>query len=172
MSQMAYGRNPDPFVITRALGVYERTLLSGNSAYDQSLEGKALEPAAERGKKLFFSERLACSSCHGGFNFTEYGLENNGLHAQYADVGRFRFTHDSVDIGRFKVPSLRNVALTPPYMHNGSLATLEEVVEHYNRGGAGHRNQSPLVRPLGLNAAEKADLVAFLEALTGQNLNQ
>ena len=172
MSRKAYNRDPDPFVITRALGVFERTLVSGNSAFDQGLQGAPYPEDARRGKDLFFSARLGCSSCHGGFNFTEYALENNGLYEVYADPGRYRFTLDSADVGRFKVPSLRNAALTPPYMHDGSLPTLEAVLEHYNSGGKNHPNKSKQIVPLQLTVREKADLVAFLESLSEVNLNQ
>lgn len=168
MSRAAYGRDPDPFVITRALSTFERSLVSGGSAYDAWLGGcdDALSAAEERGRALFFSERAQCSQCHGGINFTNYAFENNGLYANYADEGRMHLTGDSADLARFKVPSLRNVFLTGPYMHDGSMATLQEVVLHYNAGGAAHPNKSVLVRPLGLTDRELEDLVAFLGALT------
>lgn len=162
MSQTAYGREPDHFVITRAIACFERTLLSGDSAYDRN----ELTSAAERGRQLFFGEKTQCSQCHGGFNFTHYAFENNGLYEEYADPGRFRLTGLEQDRALFKVPSLRNVALTAPYMHDGSLGSLKEVVAHYSSGGAAHPNKSPLIRPLGLSAQERADLVAFLESLT------
>jgi cytochrome c peroxidase len=167
----AYGRTPDPFVLTRALACFERTLLSGESRYDREVFQQrpgSLDAAEKRGMDLFFSDKAGCSGCHGGFNFTAYAFENNGLYAQYADPGRFRLTGKEDDRGRFKVPTLRNVARTAPYMHDGSLPTLEQVVEHYDFGGKGHPNQSPLVRPLGLTAQEKAGLVAFLRALTDE----
>ena len=115
---------------------------------------------------LFFSDRLQCSTCHGGFNFTDYRFANNGLDTAYADIGRMRFSGKESDRGLFKVPSLRNVAVTGPYMHDGSIATLQEVVAHYNSGGALHPNKSPLIQPLNLSASEKQQLVAFLFALT------
>lgn len=168
MSKAAYDRAPDPFVITRAIAVFQRTLISGNSAYDKDQQGKTgqLSHSQERGKALFFSEKAACSNCHGGFNFTNYQFENNGLYLSYEDEGRQRFTGKAADEARFKVPSLRNVAVTPPYMHDGSFTSLSEVINHYNEGGKGHINQSTLVQPLGLTAQDKADLEAFLEALT------
>ncbi len=175
MSQAAYERDPDPFVITRALSTFERTLISGNSPYDRWYYqgcGEAMEEAEVRGRDLFYSERTQCGTCHGGFNFTNYGFENNGLYVEYDDPGRFRFTGDSTDIARFKVPSLRNVAVTAPYMHDGSFQSLEQVVEHYNSGGQSHANQNVLVRPLGLSDAEMADLVAFLRALTDEEFLQ
>ena len=169
MSREAYKREPDPYVITRALSTFQRTLVSGNSPFDQFYyQGNqaVLSESARRGMTLFFSERTQCSSCHGGFNFTDYSFRNNGLERKYNDPGRMRFTGKSEDEALFKVPSLRNVELTAPYMHNGSLHTLQEVVDHYNSGGKAHPNQSSLVRPLGLNEAEKTDLVIFLKSLT------
>ena len=171
MSQAAYERDPDPFVITRAISTFERTLISGNSPYDrweyQNCD-QALTDEQQRGRELFFSERTQCFQCHGGFNFTTYDFENNGLYAEYADIGRMRQTSDSADLALFKIPTLRNIEVTGPYMHDGSLATLEAVVEHYNSGGAGHIHQSDFVQPLGLNDTEKASLVAFLKALTDE----
>lgn len=169
MARKTYGREPDAFVITRAIATFERTLVSGGSAYDDWLYRgceEALDDSQERGRQLFFSERTNCGNCHGGFNFTSYDFENNGLYAEYEDPGRMRFTNDPTDESKFKIPSLRNVALTAPYMYDGSLPTLEAVVEHYNGGGAAHPNKSELVRPLALSAQEKQDLVHFLEALT------
>lgn len=169
MSQAAYGRLPDPFVVTRAISTFERTLISGNSPYDQyAFQGckTALSTSERMGMDLFFSTKTNCSRCHGGFNFTEYAFENNGLYETYADVGRMRFTRDSADLAKFKVPSLRNVGLTAPYMHDGSIATLDAVIEHYDRGGVAHPSKSALVRPLHLSAREKQDLQAFLLALT------
>jgi len=167
MALDAYGREPDPYVITRALACFERSLISGNSAFDQYERGEGnLSASVLRGKELFFSERTQCSSCHGGFNFTNYAFANNGLYSDYPDPGRFRFTGEEQDLSRFKVPSLRNVDLTAPYMHDGSFTTLEAVVEHYNSGGKDHPNKSPLLQLLLLNEQEKQDLVAFLQSLS------
>lgn len=167
MALDAYEREPDPYVITRALACFERSLISGNSAYDQHQRGeKNLPPSVLRGQELFFSERTQCSNCHGGFNFTNYAFANNGLYSNYEDLGRFRLTGEEQDRATFKVPSLRNVELTAPYMHDGSLATLEAVIEHYNSGGKDHPNKSPLLQPLLLNDQEKEDLVAFLKNLS------
>lgn len=169
MSREAYDREPDAFVITRSIACFERTFVSGQSRYDQYFfQGKntALTATEKRGMDLFFSEKTNCSQCHAGFNFTNYAFENNGLYSNYPDPGRFRLTELESDRARFKVPTLRNVALTAPYMHDGSLQTLEAVVEHYNSGGQPHPNKSALLRPLDLTAAEKTDLVAFLRSLT------
>jgi cytochrome c peroxidase len=167
-SRQAYDRNIDPFVISRAIAVFERTMISGRSAYDRFLQGEnsALDAAALRGKDLFFSERTSCSSCHAGFDFTAYAFENNGLYTDYADPGRARLTGLEIDRALFKVPTLRNISETAPYMHDGSFADLESVVDHYRSGGEPHPNKSVLVRPLDLSDQEAADLVAFLQALT------
>lgn len=171
-SRVAYSREPDAFVITRAIACFERALISGNSPYDQyALQGKtnALNAAELRGKDLFFSQRLACSSCHSGFNFTDYDFKNNGLYEVYQDPGRYRLTHKDSDSALFKTPSLRNIALTAPYMHDGSFPTVEAVIEHYNSGGKAHPHKSPLIKPLNLSNQEKQDLVAFLRALTDRS---
>jgi cytochrome c peroxidase len=167
--QEAYERGPDAFTITRALGAFQRTLLSGNSAYDQyEFQGKkeALNASEIRGKELFFSARLNCSSCHNGFNFTTGEFANNGLYEVYEDNGRRDVTLAEEDIGRFKIPTLRNIAVSAPYMHNGSLNTLEEVIDHYNQGGKNHPNKDERIKPLNLTEAEKTDLINFLESLT------
>lgn len=165
----AYGEAPSPFVITRALAQFERSLISGQSAYDLELHygiSGSMTAAAKRGLTLFESKRTQCTTCHGGFNFTDYSFANNGLYARYPDDGRARLTNDSVDIALFKVPSLRNVALTAPYMHDGSIETLDAVIDHYDRGGHGHPHQSEHIRALYLSIDEKRDLRAFLESLT------
>lgn len=171
MSRAAYEREPDHFVITRALGCFERTLISGNSRYDQHFlqEKKVLSEEELRGKELFFSERVGCNNCHSGFNFTNYSFENNGLYITYADSGRIRFTNKEADRALFKVPTLRNVALTAPYMHDGSISSLEAVVDHYSSGGKQHRHKSHHIKPLNLNPGEKDQLVAFLQSLTDED---
>jgi len=167
-SLKAYNREPDAFVITRAISAFERTLISGNSNYDQNRM-----TASERdGKALFFSDSLACSSCHGTFLFTNQGIENNGLYANYADSGRYRLTHLQEDIGKFKVPTLRNIELTAPYMHDGSIESLEEVISHYEVGGKGHFNQSPLIKGFNLTSNERDNLIAFLYSLSDEDFTQ
>ncbi|WP_222164861.1 cytochrome-c peroxidase [Edaphocola aurantiacus] len=169
MAQEAYSRSIDPYVITRALACFERSLISGNSRFDQYYyQGKSNALSAEelQGMQLFFSERTNCSGCHSDFNFTNYRFENNGLYQQYSDSGRMRFTHLESDRARFKVPTLRNIAFTAPYMHDGSISSLEAVIEHYNSGGVAHPNKSALIRPLQLSPQEKASLVAFLKSLS------
>ena len=167
--EKAYGRSPDAFTITRALGAFQRTFISGNSPYDQyEFQGSknALNESALRGRDLFFSKRLDCSSCHSGFNFTSQEFANNGRYEQYADNGRRDVTLAEEDIGKFKIPTLRNVALSAPYMHDGSLGSLEEVIDHYDSGGKNHPNKDERIRPLDLTEQEKGDLLHFLEALT------
>jgi cytochrome c peroxidase len=172
MAAEAYNRTPDAFVITRALANFERTLISGYSPYDQYKnynKTNALTAAEIRGMNLFFSNKTKCSTCHGGFNFTNYAFENNGLYEVYPDVGRFRLTNNPADSALFKVSSLRNIELTAPYMHDGSLFTLEEVVNHYQTGGKNHRRKSNLIQPLNLTETEKQDLVSFLKSLTDES---
>lgn len=170
--KQAYGQTPSVFTLTRAIANYERTLLSGNSRYDEYLHDNdttVLTASEKRGMNIFFGEKGECFHCHGGFNFTDNSFQNNGIYLTYADSGRARVTQLTKDIGKFKVPSLRNIDKTAPYMHDGSMASLEEVVEHYNSGGTNHRNKSPFVLPLNLSTTQKQDLVNFLKALTSEN---
>lgn len=169
MSRKAYGRDPDPFVITRAIASYERTLIGGTSTYDRFVstgDSTVLSTSARRGMTLFFSDRTSCSTCHGGTFFTDHRFANNGLYEVYADPGRERLTNDPADNAMFKVPSLRNVERTPPYMHNGSVATLDDVLEHYNSGGKDHPHKHVLIRPLGLTPDDLRDLRSFLATLS------
>lgn len=165
MSQAAYDRNPDPFVITRSIAAFERTLISGSSPYDEYINGNtaALSSDAIEGMNLF--NDLHCNSCHSGFNFTNYEITNNGLYENYADDGKYRLTLDENDRATFKTPSLRNVALTAPYMHDGSIHTLDEVIDHYASGGADHPNKG-LISPFQITELEKTHLIRFLESLT------
>ncbi|MFT4665017.1 MAG: cytochrome c peroxidase [Polaribacter sp.] len=172
MAQEAYDREVDAFVITRAIACFERSLLSGYSPYDQYQNYdklSALSDAAIRGMNLFFSEKTNCSKCHSDFNFTNYAFENNGLYETYPDEGRFRLTGEESDRALFKVPSLRNIELTAPYMHDGSLQTLEEVIEHYQSGGKNHPHKNEFIQPLTLSEKEKDDLIQFLKSLTDES---
>lgn len=166
----AYGLNePNIFGLTRAIAAFERTLISGNSPYDKyNYQGEldALTPDEQAGMNLFFSSELKCSECHTGFNFTEYAFENNGIYLNYTDSGRARVTLNPLDAGKFKVPTLRNIELSGPYMHDGSFSTLSEVIDHYAQGGKGHHNQSDKVVGFSITADEKANLIAFLKSLT------
>lgn len=169
MSALAYNRSLDPYSIVRSIATFERSLVSGNSRFDQfqyANKQSALTGFEVAGMKLFYSSKTNCSVCHNGFNMTNYAFENNGLYPEYKDVGRARLTELESDVGRFKVPSLRNVEVTGPYMHDGSLASLEDVIEHYNTGGHAHNNKSNVVKPLDLTEIEKRQLVAFLKTLT------
>lgn len=167
LSLKAYNRNLDYYVITRAIANFERSLISGESKYDQFRSGKIeLNEKEMNGFKLFFSEKTNCNVCHSGFNFSNYSFENTGLYEVYADIGRKRLTDKEEDLSKFKVPTLRNIELTGPYMHDGSVKTLEEVVKHYNSGGKVNVQKSKFVKPLNLSESDVADLVAFLKTLT------
>ncbi len=128
-----------------------------------------MSEAALRGQKLFFSERVNCAACHVGANLTDEKYHNLGvgMDAKDPDVGRFAVTKDPKDYGAFKTPTIRNVAHTAPYMHDGSLLTLMDVVEHYNKGGTPNKNLSSKIKKLNLTDQEKRDLVEFMQACTG-----
>lgn len=166
MSQLAYEREPDPFVVTRAIAAYERTLISGNSAFDRYSNGNqnALTDDEKAGYEVFKSN--GCENCHSGFLFTDQSLKNNGLYLHYPDSGRMRITKDASDRAMFKVPSLRNVAVTAPYMHDGSLTSLTQVIEHYRSGGKAHHNRSEFIKPLNISDKEAEQLIAFLRSLS------
>lgn len=171
-----------------AIEQFEITMISNNSKFDQAMRGEiTLTEAEERGRNLFFQEvdpftgqkGGECFHCHGGFNFTNDQYMNNGLDHEnsFTDLGRFKVTQDPFDRARFKVPSLRNIALTPPYMHDGRFSTLEEVIDHYNTGV----RQSSTVEDvlfhslepggLQLTSQEKGDIVAFLKTLTDESFS-
>lgn len=156
--------------IAKAIAAFERTIIAGPSPYDRHLAGDrhALSRSALRGLALF-NGKGHCSACHSGPTFSDQGFHNLGIGTDAAqpDIGREQVTHDPADRGRFKTPGLRNVAETPPYLHDGSEPTLAAVVELYDRGGVPNPNLDPMMLPLALTDREKADLVAFLEALTG-----
>lgn len=184
----------------KAIGAFQRTMISGNSPYDRYTRGdaSAISAAAKAGADLFFGERLNCVRCHGGFNFTaatdyvgkdavpadsEYfntGLYNVNGTGDYPEnnPGLKEFTGVAADMGRFKPPTLRNIDVTAPYMHDGSSSTLNEVLDHYIAGGrtvtlepyqgvgADNPYKSPLVSPFTLTAEERAGMMAFLRSLT------
>jgi cytochrome c peroxidase len=168
-AQEIFGRDFDAYVLTRSIAAFERTLVSQNSRFDQYMyQGKknALSADEKKGWEIF-SQKLYCTTCHPAPHFTTYVAENNGLYFDYgSDKGRFRIHNDSNDIGKFKVPSLRNIALTNPYMHDGSLRSLEEVLEHYAVGGKHNQRQHPSIISFQLSAIEKKQLVSFLQSLT------
>ncbi len=151
--------------IGRALAAFERTLVSRNSPFDRFLAGdtNAMSEAAQRGLKLFRGAAW-CSVCHDGPNLTDSAFHNIGVRGN--DPGRQAIAPGHRMQGAFKTPGLRNVALTAPYMHDGSVATLEDVMKFYNRGGDDHRRRDPLVRELDLSKRDIADLVEFMKALT------
>lgn len=154
---------------TKALACYQRAFISGNSKYDDYFyrnNSKAFTASELSGFQLFINPTIGCNSCHSGFNFTNGGFENNGLSVNYKDAGRYKVTGYIQDLAKFKVPTLRNVALTAPYMHDGSFATLTQVIDHYDSGGQAHSNKSPKVKPLNLTTQQKTDLVNFLKTLT------
>lgn len=175
LAKAAYGRDSiDPFVVTRALACFERTFVSGDGRYDRFLLGQKdqMNEQELRGRDLFFSNRTQCSSCHSGVFFTDMEYYNIGLATAYADEGKARATHRAEDVGKFKTPTLRNIQLTAPYMHDGSIASLEEVIAFYNRGGEVHFNKDPRIHPLNLSDQECSDLLAFLTTLTDWNFVQ
>ena len=169
--QKAFGRNPNREDVARALASYIRSLLVGDSPYDRYVLGdrEPLSTLAEQGLKLFRG-KANCTACHVGPNLTDEGFHNTGVawrDGEFLDRGRFTVTRKEKDRGVFKTPTLREVERTAPYMHDGSLATLEEVIEYYNRGGNRNPHLDTELRPLKLTAEEKKALVAFLKALSG-----
>jgi len=158
--------------IARAIATFERVILSGNSAYDRFKAGdkKALTESQQRGMNIFFSNNARCDSCHDGAAFTTNQFANIGIGMDKLtpDWGRYNVTKKEEDKGAFKTPGLRDVARTAPYMHDGSIKTLEEVVEHYDKGGVKNKWLHQDVRPLKLSKQDKTDLVSFLHALNGE----
>jgi cytochrome c peroxidase len=154
--------------LVQAIATFVRGALSGGSLFDRFVAGDqaALSSAARRGYALF-TGRAGCSRCHAGPLFTDEALHNTGVRWG-RDLGRFGVTGLPQDRGRFKTPSLRDVGLTAPYMHDGSLSTLEAVVAFYDRGGGPNPNLDPAIRPLRLAPGERSDLVAWLRALQGK----
>jgi cytochrome c peroxidase len=152
--------------LAKAIATYERTVVSERAPFDAWVEGdeKAISEDAKRGFALF-NGKAQCAACHEGWNFTNEGFQDIGLPSE--DVGRGQYLPGVIKMQHaFKTPSLREIARRAPYMHDGSLPTLEAVVDHYDGGGVDRPTRSDLMKPLGLNAQEKADLVAFLNTLT------
>jgi cytochrome c peroxidase len=163
-----FNREFDPWVLSRSIAAFQRSLVSQNSAFDRYWKGdkRALSKEARTGYRLF-SQKLYCIQCHPAPHFTTYQVANNGLYLDYGlDNGRHRITLDEKDKGLFKIPSLRNIMLTAPYMHDGSITRIEDVFEHYSRGGAGHINQSDKIKAFTLSSEERQYLLAFFESLT------
>jgi cytochrome c peroxidase len=152
--------------LAKAIATYERTVVSERAPFDAWVEGdeKAIPEDAKRGFAVFNGKAL-CSACHEGWNFTNDGFQDIGLPSK--DIGRGEFVPGVVKMQHaFKTPGLREIARRSPYMHDGSLDTLEAVVEHYNQGGVDRPSRSDLMKPLGLTDQEKSDLVAFMNTLT------
>jgi len=168
-------------LVAKALAQYQRSLMSGISRYDLEEQGLASFTESEKRGKAIFMDASAelphgeCGHCHTPPLFTDLTYMNNGLDEvgsleDYPDRGRGKVTGTKYDNGRFRVPSLRNVGITAPYMHDGRFATLEEVVDHYNSGGHFAPNVDPKVRKLHLSSSDKQDLVNFLKTLTDTSL--
>ncbi len=159
--------------LSKAIAAFVRTLLSGNSPYDKYVAGNknALSASAVRGLKLFFSDRLKCSVCHSGPNFTDEKYHKNGTKIDSAnpDLGRYLVTNKESDRGKFRTPTLRDISRTSPYMHNGSIKGLNDLIDFYDKGGVPNSYQSPVIKPLRLTKEEKVDLKKFLRSLTGEN---
>jgi len=178
--------------VTKAIAAFERTIVSMSSPYDRyrwGADSSAISDSAKRGELLFSSsERGGCFQCHGGWNFSAIRFEGRQDRRDESDPrggffntgvspylppnrGLYEHTKRSEDIGKFRAPTLRNIALTAPYMHDGSLATLEAVLDHYTAGGKmDHPNKSRILRPFRLTEAERRDLVEFLRSLTDEDL--
>jgi cytochrome c peroxidase len=186
----AFSGEHDPWTtvnVAKALASFERTIVSRNSPWDRfHFEGEksAIPEAAKRGEVLFFLDNgPSCFRCHRGYNFSgasmpESGMtvstpyHNTGLYKTYPrfDRGLFEFTREPEDDGRFVAPTLRNIAITSPYMHDGSIPTLGDVLDRYAKAGRGNPHQDPLVRGFRMTPGNKADLIAFLESLTDSDL--
>ncbi|AKU91300.1 methanobactin export MATE transporter MbnM [Vulgatibacter incomptus] len=202
MFAAAFPRDEDPYTlehIVQSLASFQRTLLSGRSPFDRynyDRERDAISESTKRGMALFFSERLECFHCHGGFNFSDsvghqgteieevmfhntalYNLDGEGAYPP-ENTGLMEISGKASDMGRFKAPTLRNIEVRAPYMHDGSVATLEDAIDHYAAGGrriesgpyAGNGAESPLrsefVRGFELSPDEKSDIIEFLRSLT------
>jgi cytochrome c peroxidase len=194
--QKVFGTPANPEALGKALAAFERTLVARHAPFDRYMAGdqQAMAESAVRGMALF-KGKARCILCHNGPNFTDSQFHNLGVPdapllahplvqasirfdakrmnvPEYAqvkeDLGRYLVTKEEKDKGAFKTPTLRNVAQRDPYMHNGAFQSLEEIIDFYNRGGGAVPGKSPLVQPLALTAQERRDLLAFLQALTGE----
>ncbi len=163
--------------VGKALAQFQRTLISADSRFDKKMRGElTFTPQEQRGWTIFFDAsdtvpHSECAHCHGDPLFTNLDFANNGIDSvsglqAFSDAGRGAFSSNIYENGTFRVPGLRNIALTSPYMHDGRFATLEEVVDHYISGGHYAENLNPNIMPLRLDARDKADLIAFLKTLT------
>lgn len=164
----AYQGLPSEELLRKAIASFVRTLVSANSPYDRHLRGddSSFGEAERRGEELFLNERGGCFHCHPAGMLTNEGFFNNGTYAGVGDTGREALSGRAGDIGKFKVPGLRNIEFSAPYMHDGSLPTLESVIDHYDQGGSGDVTTDPQITPLSLSSEEKASLLAFLRSLS------
>jgi cytochrome c peroxidase len=177
--QSVYQKAPDADQLAAALTAFIGTLEMGGSDFDRWMRGdeNAMSASAVRGRTIFM-EKGKCFDCHFGPDFTGDEFRNIGLYDGQAlnDSGRFALTMDSTDLGKFKTPGLRNVALTAPYMHNGMFKTLREVIDYYDNPGHflpdSQNRDTLLARPLQLTEQEKTDLEAFMLALTSKRFKQ
>ncbi len=164
--QKVFGSDATPENLAKAIATYERTVLSGDAPYDRFEAGdkKALSASAQRGMKLFFG-KASCSACHAGPNFTDNAFHNIGvgMKAKKPDEGRKVISKLGGDHGSFKTPTLRDIARSAPYMHDGSMQTLKEVVDHYNKGGIPNEFLDEEIFPLKLSPQEVNDLVTFMK---------
>lgn len=160
------GEGMKPKTLGQAIATYERTVVSERAPFDAWIEGneKAISEEAKRGFAVF-NGKAQCAACHEGWNFTNEGFQDIGLPSK--DIGRGEYLPGVIKMQHaFKTPGLREITRRSPFMHDGSLATLEEVVEHYDHAGVDRPSRADLMRPLGLTSQEKTDLVAFLKTLT------
>jgi len=157
-----------PETVAKAIATYERTVVSARAPFDSWIDNneRAIPEAAKRGFVLF-NTKAGCNNCHSGWNFSDSSFHDIGLPSE--DIGRGKFLPMIEKMKyAFKTPGLREIALRGPYMHDGSIATLEAVVDHYDKGGVDRPSRSELVKPLNLTAQEKGDLVAFMRTLTSE----
>lgn len=172
----AFGSGPITVeLIGKAIASFQRTLLSGNSAYDQFGVGgneMALSAKAQNGFRVFVGKGQ-CLRCHFGFNFTDERFHNLGVDwdKDHIDVGRFAVTKNPKHLGAFKTPTLREVSRTAPYMHDGRFATLRQVIDFYDQGGIANPHLDPAIKSLNLAEQEKEDMVEFLQSLNGEGWN-
>lgn len=174
--QEVFGREIVIEDVGKAIASFQRTKLSGNSAVDKFDVGgdeTALSESAKRGLELFRG-KARCTRCHSGFNFTDEKFHNLGIgwDTNTVDLGRYMVTKSPEDIGAFKTPTLREIARTAPYMHDGRFKTLEEVVKFYNQGGIKNPHQDNTIIPLELTEQEQQDVVALLKSLNGEGWQQ
>ena len=162
----AFNDSATPYTVTRAIAQFERTLISNDAPIDAYVAGNdnAISKEAKNGLALFFG-KANCSHCHSGPLFTNFDFYNNGTAISTNDYGRAQLTLDSADFFTFKVPSLRHIQSTAPYMHDGSIASLADVLHQYNLGGSGHDYTNEKIEPLNLNDKELVDLEEFLKTL-------